>query len=153
MIGVNRIQQVYITAAGSTPNVPVPPVAFTQDLLNGDSLYVSVLINNYTSTSLTFPGVNVTPVSNTTWSLIDLQVGTYKGVLRASSNSSNNDYFVTLIVNSTIGIEENIADFNTQYKVYDWNGRYMGENINWAELKGLYVIRYNNGRVEKVLIQ
>ena len=153
LIGVNRIQQVYITQPGSTPNVPVPPVAFTQDLLNGDSLYVSILINNYTSTSLTFPGVNVTQASNTTWNLTDLQVGTYRGVLRASSNSSNNDYFVTLIVNSTIGIEENIADFNTQYKVYDWNGRYMGENINWAELKGLYVIRYNNGRVEKVLIQ
>ena len=102
---------------------------------------------------MTFPGVNVTQASNTTWNLTDLQVGTYKGVLRASSNSSNNDYFVTLIVNSTIGIEENIADFNTQYEVYDWYGRYMGENINWAELKGLYVIRYNNGRVEKVLIQ
>ena len=37
-----------------------------------------------------------------------------------------------------------------QYKVYDWNGRYMGSNIDWAELKGLYVIRYSNGKVEKV---
>lgn len=54
------------------------------------------------------------------------------------------------VVNSTVGIEENIADYNMQYQVYDWYGRYMGSNINWAELKGLYVIRYNNGKVEKV---
>ena len=57
------------------------------------------------------------------------------------------------VLTSTIGIKENIADRNMQYKVYDWNGRYMGEHINWAELKGLYVIRYNNGKTEKILIQ
>jgi len=56
-----------------------------------------------------------------------------------------------LVVNSTVGIEENIADCNMQYEVYDWYGRYMGSNINWAELKGLYVIKYSNGKVEKVL--
>jgi len=54
------------------------------------------------------------------------------------------------VLTSTVGIEENIANRNMQYEVYDWNGRYMGEHINWAELKGLYVIRYNNGKVEKV---
>ena len=151
LIGVNRVQQVYITAPGSTPNVPVPPVSFNQDLINGDSLYVSVLINNYSSTSLTFPGVNVTQASNTTWSLTGLQVGTYKGVLRASSNSSNNDYFITLIVNSTIGIEENIVDRDTQYSVYDWYGRYMGNSLEG--LKGFYIVRYNNNKVKKVFIQ
>ena len=54
------------------------------------------------------------------------------------------------VVGSTVGIEENIADCNMQYKVYDWNGRYMGSNINQSELKGLYVIRYSNGKVEKI---
>ena len=58
-----------------------------------------------------------------------------------------------MVVASTIGLEENIADCNTQYEVYDWYGRYMGSNIKWADLKGLYVIRYSNGKVEKVLIQ
>ena len=54
------------------------------------------------------------------------------------------------VVNSTIGIKEDIVYRDTQYSVYDWYGRYMGDNINWFELKGLYVIRYNNGKVEKV---
>lgn len=58
-----------------------------------------------------------------------------------------------MVVASTIGIEENIADCNMQYEVYDWYGRYMGSNIKWADLKGLYVIRYSNGKVEKVLVQ
>ena len=58
-----------------------------------------------------------------------------------------------VVMTSTINIEENIVDYNMQYQVYDWYGRYMGTNINWAELKGLYVIRYNNGTAEKVLIQ
>ena len=55
------------------------------------------------------------------------------------------------VVASTIGIEEDIVYRDTQYSVYDWSGRYIGDNINWSELKGLYVIRYNNGKVEKVL--
>jgi hypothetical protein len=57
------------------------------------------------------------------------------------------------VVNSTIGIKEDIVYRDTQYSVYDWNGRYMGEHINWAELKGLYVIKYNNGKVEKIFAQ
>lgn len=48
------------------------------------------------------------------------------------------------------GMIEDIVYRDTQYSVYDWNGRYMGDNINWSELKGLYVIRYNNGKIEKV---
>lgn len=56
-----------------------------------------------------------------------------------------------LVVASTVGIEEDIVYRDTQYSVYDWYGRYMGDNINWPELKGLYVIRYSNGKVEKVL--
>ena len=54
------------------------------------------------------------------------------------------------VVNSTLDIKEDIVYRDTQYSVYDWNGRYMGDNINWVRLKGLYVIRYNNGKVEKI---
>lgn len=54
------------------------------------------------------------------------------------------------VLTSTIGIKEDIVYRDMQYSVYDWSGRYMGENINWAELKGLYVIRYNNGKIEKI---
>ena len=53
------------------------------------------------------------------------------------------------VVGSTVGIEENELEDLT-YEVYDWYGRYMGDNINWSELKGLYVIRYSNGKVEKI---
>lgn len=151
VIGVNRIQQVYITQAGSTPNVPNLSPVITADLLNGDSTYFATTITNFTATSLTIPGATVTQASNSSWSLTDLQVGTYRGVLRASSNSSNNDYYVYLVVTSTIGLEERIADYNMQYRVYDWYGRLVGTSLEG--LKGLYVIRYENGTAEKVLIQ
>jgi hypothetical protein len=56
-----------------------------------------------------------------------------------------------IVVSSTLGLEENIADFNTQYEVYDWYGRHMGTSLEG--LKGLFVIRYSNGKAEKVLVQ
>lgn len=54
-----------------------------------------------------------------------------------------------MVVSSTLGLEENIVDRNMQYEVYDWYGRHMGTSLEG--LKGLFVIRYSNGRVEKVL--
>ena len=33
------------------------------------------------------------------------------------------------VLTSTIGIEENIADRNMQYEVYDWYGRYLGTSL------------------------
>lgn len=151
VIGVNRIQQVYITQAGSTPSAPNLNPVITADLVNGDSTYFATLINNYTSTSLTIPGVTVTQVSNSSWSLTDLQVGTYKGVLRASSNSSNNDYYVYLVVTSTIGIKE--EESNIIYELYDWYGNliYMGKHIPYEKLNGLYVVKYNN-KTEKIYV-
>ena len=153
LIGVNRIQQVYSVVAGSTPSIPSPLVQVTHDLLSGDSTQIVIHSLNATNTELFIPEVDVTKTSDSTWTLENLQVGTYRAVARVTNGSSNNDYQFTLIVNSTIGIEENIVDLDTQYSVYDWNGRYMGEHINWAELKGLYVIRYNNGKTEKIFIQ
>jgi hypothetical protein len=52
------------------------------------------------------------------------------------------------VLTSTIGIEENIADRNMQYEVYDWYGRYLGTSLE--NQKGFLILRYSNGKVEKV---
>ncbi len=52
------------------------------------------------------------------------------------------------VLTSTIGIEENIADRNMQYEVYDWYGRYLGTSLE--SKKGFLNLRYSNGKVEKV---
>lgn len=54
------------------------------------------------------------------------------------------------VVNSTIGIEENVSDLNTHYEVYDWTGKFIGKDVNWEELSGFYIIKYINGTIEKV---
>jgi hypothetical protein len=150
IIGVNRIQQVYMVQNGSTPNVPNLNPMITADLVNGDSLQYTTTISNATSTELVIPNVDVTQTSDSTWTLNNLQIGTYNGVLRASSTSSNMDYYITLMVNSTIGIEENVSDLNTSYEVYDWTGKYIGKDVNWEELNGLYIIKHSNGTIEKI---
>ena len=53
------------------------------------------------------------------------------------------------VLTSTIGIEENITDYNTQYRVYDWYGRYLGTTLE--NQKGFLILRYSNGKTEKVL--
>ena len=163
LIGVNRIQQVFQVESGSTPQVSAPfnmtinadsTISIAHDIVNGDSAYVGFTGSNYLNAQLVILGTTINKVGNTTWSVTNLTTpGTYKGYLRIYGSNSNMDFPVRLVINSTIGLEENIADFNTQYEVYDWYGRYMGSNIKWADLKGLYVIRYSNGKVEKVLIQ
>jgi len=55
-----------------------------------------------------------------------------------------------MVVASTVGIEENIVDRDTQYSVYDWYGCYMGNSLEG--LKGFYIVRYSNGKIEKVFI-
>lgn len=150
LIGTNRVQQVYVTAPGSTPSFPWPPIMITHNLINGDSAQFSFPVNNALTTSMEIPGVTVTQQNMNTWVLSDLQIGTYKGVLRASSNSSNNDYYFNFIVTSTIGIEEFPVSKN--YEVWDWTGNYIGRNIEWKELKGFYILRYDDGRIEKTFI-
>jgi hypothetical protein len=151
LIGVNRIQQAYITTPGSTPNVVNLTPSIVVDLVNGDSLYFSTIISNSTSTSLTIPGINITQITNSTWALDSLQVGTHKGVLRASNSSSNMDYYITLVVTSTIGIRE--EELTNIYTLYDWGGNviYKGEYIPWSSLNGLYIIKHNE-EYEKVYI-
>ena len=159
LIGVNRIQQVFQVESGSTPQVSAPfnmtinadsTISIAHDIVNGDSTYVGFTGSNYLNAQLVILGTTINKVGNTTWSVTNLTTpGTYKGYLRIYGSNSNMDFPVSLVINSTIGLEENIADFNTQYEVYDWYGRHMGTSLEG--LKGLFVIRYNNGRVEKVL--
>jgi len=54
-----------------------------------------------------------------------------------------------MVVSSTIGLNENTLT-DLKYDVYDWYGRYMGNDLNG--LKGLFVIRYSNGKSEKVFV-
>ena len=159
LIGVNRVQQVYSVTQGSTPNVSAPfnmtfnndsTITINHDLNDGDSLYVGFTGSNYTTAQLFIYGVPTINMGNTTWSLNSiLQTGVYKGFLRIYNTTSNMDYPVTLIVNSTIGIEE--LELPITYKVYDWYGRYMGNSLEG--LKGFYIVKYNNNKVEKVFIQ
>lgn len=58
--------------------------------------------------------------------------------------------FIVLL--STMDIEEHIGYRDMRYKVYDWMGRYMGDDIKLLN-GGLYVVRYNNGLVEKIYKQ
>jgi len=51
------------------------------------------------------------------------------------------------VVASTIGLEENTLEELT-YEVYDWYGRYLGTSLE--NKKGFLILRYNNGKVEKV---
>ena len=144
LIGVNRVQQVYHTVQGSTPNVINLNQTPTQDLLNGDSLYFACFISNATSTELIIPDVTVTQVSNSTWGLSNLQLGTYVGILRATNDDSNMDYRIVLNVTSTVGVEE--LDLKVEYELYDFNGNllYKGQDLEWSKYDGLYILKTNN---------
>jgi len=150
LIGTNRVQQVYVTSPGSTPSFPWAPIMINYDLINGDSVQYSFPVSNASSTSMVIPGVTINQVNMTTWDLTDLQIGTYRGVLRASSNSSNNDYYFTFTVRSTIGMEE--LSVSKDYEVWDWMGNYLGKNIEWNKLHGFYILRYDDGRIEKTFV-
>ena len=55
------------------------------------------------------------------------------------------------VLPSTVGIEENIVNRNTRYEVYDWSGRYMGDTTEHLN-SGWYVIKYDDGRIEKLFL-
>ena len=52
------------------------------------------------------------------------------------------------VVASRLDIEENGNDRNTKYKVYDWNGRYLGNTLEGQ--KGFLILQYTNGKTEKI---
>lgn len=104
---------------------------------------------NYTQLSMHADNDSVSWVPSTVgryatgFEIKDMRNGQVIGIQRAQ--------WTFLVVTSTIGLEESIADCNMQYQVYDWYGRLVGTSLEG--LKGFYVIRYENGTVEKVLIQ
>jgi len=160
LIGLNRVQQVYSVVQGSTPMITNPfnmtfntdsTVTIEHDLVDGDSLYVGFTASNITNAQLFIYGVPTIDMSTTTWSMSNLQVGTWEGFLRVFNGNCLVDYPLSFEVTSTIGIEENIANRNMKYEVYDWYGRYMGTDLE--NQKGFRILRYENGKVEKVFIQ
>ena len=151
LIGVNRVQQVYTTQTGSSPAVPWPPIMVIHDMLNGSNLGINITVSNASSSSMTIPGISVTQGMIDYWVLDSLSPGTYDGVIRVTNNSSNNDYRFIFKVVSTIGMDEN--DLNVSYEVWDWNGNIIGKNVPWKELQGFYIIRYDDGRIEKVFVK
>lgn len=160
LIGVNRIQQVYSVVQGSTPIITNPfnmtfnadsTITIEQDLLNGDSIYVGFTASNITNAQLLIYGVQTTNMGTSTWSIPNLRVGQYEGYLRLYNSNCVIDYPLTLEVTSTIGIEEIIVYRDTRYKVYDWNGRYLGDDIKFLQ-NGMYVVIYENGQVEKIFL-
>ena len=160
LIGLNRVQQVYSVVQGSTPMITNPfnmtfntdsTVTIEHDLVDGDSLYVGFTASNITNAQLFIYGVPTIDMSTTTWSMSNLQVGTWEGFLRVFNGNCLVDYPLSFEVTSTIGIEENIANRNMKYEVYDWYGKYMGTTLE--NQKGFRILRYENGKVEKVFIQ
>lgn len=160
LIGLNRVQQVYSVVQGSTPMITNPfnmtfntdsTVTIEHDLVDGDSVYVGFTASNITNAQLFIYGVPTIDMSTTTWSMSNLQVGTWEGFLRVFNGNCLVDYPLSFEVTSTIGIEENIANRNMKYEVYDWYGKYMGTTLE--NQKGFRILRYENGKVEKVFIQ
>lgn len=160
LIGVNRIQQVYHVVNGSTPNIVSPfnmtfnndsTVTINHDLLDGDSTYVGFTSSNAVGCKMLIYGVATTQAGTSTWTLPNLQIGTYEGVLRVYNNDYCIDYPLTLNVTSTIGIVE--SELPTVYEVFDWMGNqiYKGEEIPYTYMKGFYVVRYN-GKTEKIYV-
>ena len=152
LIGVNRVQQVFQVEQGSTPSIPWPFVQVNHNLINGDSTMITINgISNSTSSNLFIEGVDVLQTSDSTWSLINLEIGTYRAVSRVTNNSSNMDYPFTFKVVSTIGVEEYVKP--GYHKIYDWNGNliYEGERVPWRLMKGFYIHITNEG-VEKIYV-
>lgn len=151
LIGVNRVQQVFITQTGSSPIVPWPPILVIHDMLYGNNLGLNIAVSNASSSSLTIPGITVIQDTLDYWIIQDLTLGFHDAVIRVTNGTSNNDYRFTFRVRSTIDVEEMVQ--NRSYEVWDWNGNPLGKNIEWNKLNGFYIIRYDDGEIEKVFVQ
>ena len=154
----------YINQQAGTRNTMAPVWGFLSFLVNPntwDAVSISqtdlfagyangvFVPQNYTQLSM--------HVDNDSVSWVPLTVGRYatgfeiKDMRNGQVIGIQRIQWTFIVVPSTVGIEERIADYNMQYQVYDWYGRLMGTSLEG--LKGLYVIRYENGKAEKVLIQ
>ena len=56
------------------------------------------------------------------------------------------------VVNSTVGIEENMMKDETVVAIFDWGGRFVGDKIESLP-QGWYVVRYSDGSYEKLYVQ
>ena len=92
--------------------------------------------------SITFVGTNLGSVGYG-FQIDDYRAGQLIGVQRIQ--------WTFIVRNSTVGIKEDIVYRNMQYKVYDWYGRYLGTSL--GNQKGFLILRYTNGKVEKIFIQ
>jgi hypothetical protein len=89
--------------------------------------------------SITFVSSNLGRVGNG-FEIADYRNGDKIGIQRIQ--------WTFIVVNSTLGIEE-LTTENMEYEIYDWMGRYKGKDILSLQ-EGLYIIRYKNGKTEKV---
>lgn len=91
--------------------------------------------------SITFVGTNLGPVG------YGFQVDKYRNGYLMSTQRIQ---WTFKVVTSTLYIEE----FNPEKEIigiWNWKGRYMGKHIKHIT-SGLYVIRYNNGKIDKIYV-
>jgi hypothetical protein len=159
LIGVSRIQQHYSTGYYQVPAITTgnnivinqdTTATISYDIFNGDSLQVSVGASNATGAQLVISGATVAQTSGFSWILRGLNtLGVFKGYLRLTGVNTVMDFPLTLVVTSTIGVEE-FETPNQQYKVYDWYGNYLGDRLEG--LKGLFVLRFEDRSFKKVFV-
>lgn len=161
LIGVSRMQQHFSTNYSqplviTTPvNIQINPdttATISHDILNGDSLQVSVGTFNTTSAQLVIFGATVIQTGNFSWTLRGVDTpGTFVGYLRLMGLSTVMDFPLNLVVTSTIGLQEIENASKLEYKVYNWQGQYLGDTLEG--LKGLFVLQYSNGTYKKVVVE
>jgi hypothetical protein len=99
----------------------------------------NVLANN---DSITFVGTNLGPVG------YGFQIDKYRsGYLLTTQRIQ----WTFIVVNSTLSIPDHKIDKKV-IGVWDWQGRYIQEDIEMLPANRLYLIRYSDGTTEKILI-
>jgi len=100
----------------------------------------NVLANN---DSITFVGTNLGPVG------YGFQIDKYRsGYLLTTQRIQ----WTFIVVNSTLSIPEHKIDKKV-IGVWDWQGRYIQEDIEMLPANRLYLIRYSDGTTEKRFVQ
>ena len=100
----------------------------------------NVLANN---DSITFVGTNLGPVG------YGFQIDKYRsGYLLTTQRIQ----WTFIVVNSTLSITEHKIDKKV-IGVWDWQGRYIQEDIEMLPANRLYLIRYSDGTTEKRFVQ
>lgn len=136
---------------------------FLRDL-DGDSvnLYQSDLISSYangTFVSQVHSPINMI-VNNDSIAFVSSTLG------RVGTGMTIDDYrngqligtqriqWTFIVVNSTVGIEElEVNHKSKRYKVYDAAGRFLGTSTRGLPTGQVYIIRYDAGYSEKIMIQ